>query len=70
MLVFIPYAKIFEILLSGEIKIENWFYLKFLISFLIYGFSLNLTDVITIPILEKEETSKTQIALSEDDDNL
>lgn len=70
LLALIPFIKVFEIVLFREVKIENWFFLKFLISFLIYVFSINLADIITIPIFGKEETGKTQIALSEDDDNL
>ena len=70
LLALIPFIKVFEIVLFREVKIENWFFLKFLISFLIYGFSINLADIITIPIFGKEETAKTQIVLSEDDDNL
>ena len=68
--VLIPCMKIFEIVSLKEVKIENWFFLKSLISFLVYVFSINLADIITIPIFGKEETGKTQIALSEDDDNL
>ena len=62
--------KIFEIVSLKEVKIENWFFLKSLISFLVYVFSTNLSDIITSPILGKEKTAEFQIALSEDDDNL
>ena len=70
LLVLIPCMKISEIVSLKEVKIGNWFFLKLLISFLVYGFSINLTDIITVPIFEKEETAENQIAMSEDDDNL
>ena len=68
--VLIPCMKIFEIVSLKEVKIENWFFLKSLISFLVYVFSTNLSDIITSPILGKEKTAEFQIVLSEDDEDL